>query len=74
MSIQSERGLAATREKLRILEARVAILKSEPAEHPHLRELTIRSLMSLINQFKEEIIRYESATGRSVDLSLLSKP
>jgi hypothetical protein len=73
MSIQSERALAATREKLRRLEERVAILRKEPAPDPYVRELTLRSLTSLIKQLKEEIIRYEIATGRSVDQSLLSK-
>ena len=73
MSIQSERGLAATRDKLRRLEARVAILRKEPAPDPYVREVTVRSLMSLIKQFKEEIIRYEIASGRAVDQSLLSR-
>ncbi len=73
MSIQSELELATTREKLRRLEERVAIHRKEPTAASHLRDLTLHSLMSLINQLKEEIIRYEIATGRSVDLSLLSK-
>ncbi len=74
MSSHSELEFAVTREKLKLLEDRVAILQKEPAEFPHLRDLTRHSLMSLINQLKEEIIRYEIASGRSVDVSVLSKP
>jgi hypothetical protein len=74
MSIQSERALAATREKLRRLEERVAILRKDPAPDLYVRDLTLRSLTSLIKQLKEEIIRYEIACGRSADVSTLSKP
>jgi hypothetical protein len=73
MSIQSGHALAATRERLRRLEERVAMLNNEPAQNSPVRDLTRGSLTSLIKQLKEEIIRYEIASGRSVDLSTLFK-
>jgi hypothetical protein len=74
MSIHSELELAVTREKLNLLEEQVALLKSQSTEDDHVRDLTLRSLTRLIKQLKEEIIRYEIASGRSMDLSTLSKP
>jgi hypothetical protein len=71
MSIQSELELTTTREKLRRLEEQVVRLRKEPAADSHVRDLTLHSLTSLIKQLKEEIIRYEIACGRSVDLSTL---
>lgn len=60
MTIENRRQLAVTRKKLRMLEDRYASLKLEPAENPHVRELTLHSLKRLINQLKEEIIRFEA--------------
>jgi hypothetical protein len=34
-------------------------VRQEPADHEHVRELTLRSLKKRINQFKEEIARFE---------------
>ena len=59
MSIQNQREQAVTREKLRWLEEQVTALKGKPAEDPHVRELTLRSLKKMINQMKEEIVRFE---------------
>jgi hypothetical protein len=63
MSIQSDHELAVTHKKLRQLEERVATLKGQPAD-AHIRELTLRSLKSLVNQLREEIARYMA--GRPV--------
>lgn len=63
MSINNEQELAVTREKLRLLEERVAALAQESADDAHVRELTLRSLKSLMNQFHEEIARYTAGTA-----------
>ena len=63
MSINNEQELAVTREKLRLLEERVAALAQESADDAHVRELTLRSLKSLMNQFREEIARYTTGTA-----------
>ena len=65
MGIRNEQELAVTREKLRLLEARVATLRGQEAPDAHVRELTLRSLMSLVNQLREEIVRYTAKTGPS---------
>jgi hypothetical protein len=62
MSINNEQELEVTREKLRLLEKRVAALGQESADDAHIRELTLRSLKSLMNQFREEIARYTAGT------------
>ena len=63
MSIRNEKELAVTREKLRLLEERVATLKGQTAGDTHVRELTLRSLKSMINQLREEIIRFTAGVG-----------
>jgi len=63
MSIQNDLELAVTRKKLRLLEERVAALRRQEAPNAHMRELTLRSLMSLVNQLREEIVRYTAGTG-----------
>jgi hypothetical protein len=60
MTLQNRRQLAVTQKKLRMLEDRYASLKLEPAENPHVRELTLHSLKRLINELKEEITRFEA--------------
>jgi hypothetical protein len=60
MSIRNERELSNTREKLRRLEEDYEDHLRESTEDPHVRELTMESLKRLINQFKEEIARYEA--------------
>jgi hypothetical protein len=60
MSIMSEVELANTRAKLQRLEARYEALCRDTDEDPHVRELSMRSLKGTINQFKEEIVRYEA--------------
>jgi hypothetical protein len=63
MSIHIEQELQVTREKLRLLEERIAAPTQEPADDAHVRELTLRSLKSLMNQFREEIVRYTAGTA-----------
>jgi hypothetical protein len=58
-----------TREKLRILEQTYEETRSEPSGDTHSRELTLRSLKSLINQLKEELVRHESRAGRGAGAS-----
>jgi hypothetical protein len=59
VNLQNRRQVENTRKKLQILEDQCEALKSEVPENAATRELTIRSLMKLINQMKEEIIRFE---------------
>jgi hypothetical protein len=63
MRIHNEQELGVTREKLRLLEERVAALAHETDGDAHVRELTQRSLKSLMNQFREEIARYTAGTA-----------
>lgn len=58
MILQSDRELANTKRKLRVLEEGYEETRHEADEH--FRELTRESLMRLINQLKEEIARYEA--------------
>jgi len=60
MDLKSEREVANTRTKLTRLEARYETLRREIGGDEHVRELTVESLKRLINQFKEEIARYEA--------------
>lgn len=60
MSIENRRQLENTRMKLRELEQLCAKNQQGHAESEHVRELTVRSLKKRINQFKEEIARFET--------------
>ena len=60
MTLKNHRELGNTREKLRELEQDYEELRADRTEHPHVREVTMESLKRLINQFKEEIARYEA--------------
>ena len=60
MKLQSQREVDATREKLRLLEERYECQQREKTGDDHVRELSMRSLKQLINQLKEEIVRFES--------------
>ena len=59
MTLKNDIELANTRETLRELEDRYEELRHDRAEDEHVRELTMFSLKRLINQLKEEIVRYE---------------
>ena len=60
MSLNSEREVANTRVKLARLEARYEALRHDADGNRRVRELSMISLKRLINQFKEEIARYET--------------
>jgi len=60
MSIENRRQLENTRRKLQELEQLYTNKLHGPAASGHVRELTLRSLKKRINQFKEEIIRFEA--------------
>lgn len=60
MDLENDIELAHTRDKLQHLEARYAALRNDAREDVRVRELTLRSLKSTINQLIEEIARYEA--------------
>ncbi len=60
MSLKNDTELANTRVKLHRLETRYEALRNDTLEDEHVRELTMRSLKATINQFKEEIARYQA--------------
>ena len=59
MNLKDDVELANTQAKLTLLEARYEELRHETSEDEELREATMQSLKRYINQFKEEIIRYQ---------------
>ena len=60
--IENRRQLEYTRTKLRELQELYAA-KEQEVPDDHVRALTLRSLKKRINQFKEEIARFESHTN-----------
>lgn len=62
MNIQSQEELDSTRKKLRHLEAWYEARRREPAADPDSRAISLRSLKQAINQFKEEMVRYETGS------------
>jgi hypothetical protein len=60
MSIENRRQFENTRMKLQELESLYTKTQQGPATSAHVRELTLRSLRKRINQFKEEITRFEA--------------
>ena len=60
MSIENRHQLENTRIKLEELEQLHTKIRQGPATSEHVRELTLRSLKKRINQFKEEITRFEA--------------
>ncbi len=63
MDLKDSKELEVTRDKLRSLEARYEAIRGKPTTNLQVRELTLRSLKKLINQFKEEIARYQARHG-----------
>jgi hypothetical protein len=65
MSLQNQRDLENTRAKLQKLEERYSALQAQPAAtgEEKVRDWTLHSLKKLINQFKEEIVRFEARVG-----------
>ncbi len=60
MRLQSEREVMNTRAKLRPLEESYEGLRNETGDDEELCAASMESLKRLINQFKEEIARYEA--------------
>ena len=65
MSIENRRQCENTRAKLQDLE-RLYEKKRQEAGDQYIRELTLRSLKKRINQFKEEIARFEARASTPV--------
>jgi flagellar biosynthesis chaperone FliJ len=65
MILQSQRELENTLAKLKQVEGRYALLLAQPVEdgQEKVREWTLLSLKKLINQFKEEIARFQARAG-----------
>jgi hypothetical protein len=63
MTIDIRHQLQTTWLKLEELEQLQLETKQGPATSEHVRELTLRSLKKRINQFKEEITRFEARAG-----------
>lgn len=64
MSIENRRQLDNTRAKLGELEQLYA-KTAAAASDAHVRELTLRSLKKRINQFREEIARFEARASQT---------
>jgi hypothetical protein len=60
MSLNSRRQLENTQAKLKLLEGRLDELDHEAVGNARTRELTRQSLKKLINQLKEEIVRFKA--------------
>jgi hypothetical protein len=60
MNLKNDTELANTHAKLVRLEKRYEDLRDDTSGDDRVRELTMRSLKRTINQFKEEIARYEA--------------
>lgn len=65
MSIQNCQELEATREKLRLLEEHYEEKRKRQGGDPHVRELTLRSLKRMINELKQNILRFECHAAAS---------
>jgi hypothetical protein len=63
MNIENRRQLENTRTKLQELEQLYTKTWEGSAASEHVRELTLRALKKRINQFKEEITRFEAHAG-----------
>ncbi len=66
MNLRDGQDLAITKEKLRLLEEWYAKRVQEPAEDQHVRELSLQSIKGMINQLKEEIMRFEAHAKQEV--------
>jgi len=65
MSIENRRQLENTRVKLQELEQLYTKTEQASSSDKHVRELTLRSLKKRINQFKEEISRFEARASQA---------
>jgi hypothetical protein len=62
MNLENDRQLENTQDKLRLIDAQIEKARSR-ARSPENDE-SIRALVSMANQLREEIVRYESARRR----------
>ena len=60
MTLNSQREVEVTREKLRLLERMHEEAAAETDDTPELREAELESLQRQIKQLKENIARYEA--------------
>jgi hypothetical protein len=60
MELKNEHEVIETRRKLRLLEDRLAESRNELSNDAGAHELSQRSLQRMINQMKEEIVRFEA--------------
>lgn len=60
MTIENRRQLENTRVKLRGLDELYAEIAQSTTDDEHVRELTLQSIKKTMNQFKEEIARFEA--------------
>jgi hypothetical protein len=67
MTIENRQQLENTRKKLDELEQLYLATRHGPAASEHVRALTLRSLKKRINQFKEEITRFETRLSSSAE-------
>jgi hypothetical protein len=65
MSIENRRQLENTRTKLLELEELYAKTEQAPSTDDPIRDLTLRSLKKRINQFREEIARFEARVRKA---------
>ncbi len=71
MSVNSQIEWEATREKLCLLEESYEAARVDPSGTAHTRELELRSLKQLINQLKEEMVRFESRAVTLTEVALV---
>lgn len=60
MTLGSDRELANTQKKLRLLEEMYEEARTDMEGGEHVRQVEMESLKRLINQLKEEIVRYRA--------------
>ncbi len=63
MTMKSPRELENTRKKLQELEQQYEAARQESHGNEYARDLELRSLKGLINQFKEDIARFVAHTA-----------
>jgi hypothetical protein len=65
MTIQTQRQLKNTKEKLRKLQEQYKQSQERPSANAYTRKLTLQSLVKMINQLKEEISVYQAHAASS---------
>ena len=63
MSIRTRRELEATREKLQVLEDYYETSRRKEGLNAQAREAILRTTKRMLNQLKEEIVRFEAHLG-----------